>query len=113
MTENTRKVTNPMHSRIPTTATGRTTLGVPISATQGERLKTAKTPSRAMAISSPIARAISLPVNHLTMAFETVIPAISVPQPKIMKPRQASFALAGMSVRNELKNSKPKPPWQK
>ena len=34
-----------------------------------------------------------------------VPPAISVPQPKIMKPRQASFALAGMSVRNELRNS--------
>ncbi len=99
-----------MQSRTPTTATGRTTLGDPSSATHGERLNTAKTPSRAMAISRPIASAISFPVNHLTMAFETVIPAISVPQPKIMKPRQASFALAGMSVRNELKNSNPNPP---
>ena len=56
---------------------------------------TAKTPRRAMAISRPIARAISLPSNHLAMAFETVVPAISAPQPKIMKPSDAIFALPG------------------
>ena len=59
---------------------------------------TAKTPSRAMAISRPIASAISLPWNHLAMAFETVVPAISHPQPKIMKPSEAIFALPGNEV---------------
>ena len=39
-------------------------------------------PIRAHAISSPIANAISLPLNHLTMIFDTVIPAISMPTPK-------------------------------
>ena len=95
-----------MQSNRPTTATGRATLGSPPQlATQGDRLNTANTPSRAIAISRPIARASSFPVNHLTIARDTVTPAISVPQPKTMKPRQASFALAGMSVRNELRNS--------
>lgn len=56
---------------------------------------TAKTPRRAMAISSPMARAISLPWNHLAMDFDTVVPAISQPQPKIMKPSEATLALPG------------------
>ena len=37
-------------------------------------------------ISEPIARAISRPLNHFTIPRETVIPAISTPQPKIIKP---------------------------
>ena len=48
-----------------------------------------------MAISSPIARAISLPSNHLAIVFETVMPAISIPHPNIMNPSDASLALAG------------------
>ena len=59
---------------------------------------TANTPRRAIAISSPIARAISLPLNHLAMDLDTVVPAISQPQPKIMKPREAIFALPGIAV---------------
>ncbi len=51
-----------------------------------------------MAISRPIARAISLPLNHFAMAFDTVVPAISQPQPKIMKPSDAILALPGNAV---------------
>ena len=54
------------------------------------------TPSRARAISEPMASAVSRPLNHLTMPRLTVMPAISQPQPKSMKPRAASLAEAGM-----------------
>ena len=54
-----------------------------------------------MAISSPIASAISLPLNHLARILETVVPAISHPQPKIMKPNMASLAEAGMVTHQE------------
>ena len=67
--------------------------------------KMANTPTRAMAISRPIARAISLPLNHLAMAFDTVVPAISQPQPNIIKPRAAILALAGKAVHHELSHS--------
>ncbi len=40
-------------------------------------------PIRAVAISNPIAKAISLPLNHLTMIFDTVIPAVSTPTPNM------------------------------
>ncbi len=46
-------------------------------------------PIRAVAISSPIAKAISLPLNHFTIILETVIPAISTPTPKIAYPKAA------------------------
>ena len=46
-------------------------------------------PIRAVAISSPIANAISLPLNHFTIILETVIPAISTPTPKIAYPNAA------------------------
>ena len=72
-----------------------------MSASHGEMEKMAKTPTRAMAISSPMARAISLPSNHLAMAFDTVMPAISMPQPKIIKPSDASLAEAGNEVPHE------------
>ncbi len=64
-------------------------------ASHGEMVNTAKTPTRAMAISSPMASAISLPSNHLAIVFDTVMPAISMPQPKIMNPSDASLALPG------------------
>ena len=51
-----------------------------------------------MAISSPIASAISLPLNHLARIFDTLVPSISQPQPKIMKPSDAILALAGIST---------------
>ncbi len=35
------------------------------------------------------------------MAFDTVVPAISQPHPKIMKPRHAIFALPGRAVHHE------------
>lgn len=40
-------------------------------------------PIRAVAISYPMANAISLPLNHFTMILDTVIPAISTPTPKM------------------------------
>ena len=43
-----------------------------------------------------LASAISFPLNHLTIPRETVIPAISTPQPKNMKPIADIFADAGM-----------------
>ena len=46
-------------------------------------------PIRAVAISSPMANAISLPLNHFTIILETVIPAISTPTPKIAYPNAA------------------------
>ncbi len=49
----------------------------------------------------PMARAISLPSNHFAMAFDTVMPAISQPHPKIMKPKAASLAVPGISVHHE------------
>ena len=58
----------------------------------------ANTPRRPMDISTPMAMAISLPLNHLAMALETVVPAISQPQPKIMKPNVAILALPGKPV---------------
>ena len=56
------------------------------------------TPRRANAISEPIANAISRPLNHLTIPRLTVIPAISTPQPKIMKPTAANLADAGIPL---------------
>ena len=110
MNVKTRKVRKPMQSRAPTTATGRTTLSGAIAARRGERKKTAVTPRRAMAISTPMASAISLPSNQRAMARETVTPAISAPHPKMAKPMHATFALPGIEGQNELKNSQPKPP---
>ena len=72
-----------------------------LSARRGDAERTANTPRRAIAISRPIARAISLPSNHFAIAFDTVIPAISQPHPKIMKPREAIFALPGRAVHHE------------
>ena len=68
----------------------------PNLAKNGEKIMQVATPSRARAISEPIANAISRPLNHFTIPRETVMPAISVPQPKIMKPQAATFADAGM-----------------
>ena len=62
----------------------------------------ANTPRRAIDISKPIAIAISLPLNHLAIALDTVVPAISQPQPKIMKPKQESLADAGNATHQEL-----------
>ena len=85
-----------MHSRSAQKITGASTVSNFLES-QGETRKIIQTPKRASAISTPIARAISLPLNHLTIARDTVTPAISVPQPKIMNPRQASRAVGGSS----------------
>ena len=68
----------------------------PMLAITGEKIMQVATPKRASAISDPIASAISWPLNHLTMPRLTVMPAISTPQPKIMKPTAENFADAGM-----------------
>ena len=68
----------------------------PKVANMGEKIMHVATPSRASAISEPMASAISRPLNHLTMPRLTVIPAISTPQPKIMNPTALSFAEEGI-----------------
>jgi hypothetical protein len=47
-------------------------------------------PMRAPASCSPMAVAISLPLNHLTMTFDTVMPATSTPMPKKENPMAAT-----------------------
>ena len=76
-------------------ATGASTDWSNLPEINGEIHITANTPRRAMDISTPMASAISFPLNHFAMAFDTVVPAISHPQPNIMKPSEAIFALPG------------------
>ena len=86
-----------MQSSTTPKATERDTSTLPPSlAKNGEKIIQVATPRRAKAISEPMARAISRPLNHFTIPRETVIPAISAPQPKIMKPQAATLAEAGM-----------------
>jgi hypothetical protein len=106
MTQNVRKQIRPISRNAVQRNTGLTTcVGMNAnsaeSAIAGDIVNMANTPMRAIAISNPMASAISLPLNHLAMARETVIPAISQPQPKIMNPSEAIFALAGMDVHHE------------
>ena len=92
------KLMRPMTSSAPQNPSGATTDPPNLLAMIGDIHITAKTPSLAIAISRPIARAISLPLNHLARILETLVPSISQPHPKIMNPREAIFALAGMST---------------
>ena len=46
-------------------------------------------PRRAVAISNPMANAISFPLNHFTTIFDTVMPAVSTPTPKMAYPKAA------------------------
>ena len=71
----------------------------------GESHIAPNTPSRAIAISKPIAKAISLPLNHLASILLTVVPAISAPHPKIMKPNIASLAEPGIAGHQALSHS--------
>lgn len=87
--------------------TGVTTFGIASFAQverYGERRNTANTPKRAIAISKPMARAISFPLNHFAIAFDTVTPPISTPHPKIMNPIEANLAVGGKLVQNESRN---------
>ena len=78
-------------------ATERLTLTLPPRrAKKGEKIIHVATPNRASAISLPMASAISRPLNHFTIPRLTVIPAISTPQPKIIKPHDANLAEAGI-----------------
>ena len=86
-----------MHSSTTPKATERDTSMCPPSfAKNGEKIMQVATPRRARAISEPMARAISRPLNHFTIPRLTVIPPISAPQPKIMNPHAATLAEAGM-----------------
>ena len=86
-----------MHISTTPKATERLTLTTPPRrAKNGEKIIQVATPRRASAISEPIASAISRPLNHFTIPRLTVIPAISHPQPKIMKPQAANLAEAGI-----------------
>ena len=84
-------------NRITPNATEReTSIEPPNFAKNGEKIIHVATPSLANAISEPIANAISLPLNHFTIPRDTVIPAISTPQPNIINPKAANFAEAGI-----------------
>ena len=86
-----------MQSNTTPKATERLTSMLPPSlAKNGEKIMQVATPRRAKAISDPMAKAISRPLNHFTIPRETVIPPISVPQPKIINPMAATLADAGM-----------------
>ncbi len=56
---------------------------------RGLKKSAAAVPRRAMATCKPSASASSWPVNHLTITFDTVIPQISAPMPKMAKPSPA------------------------
>ena len=101
ITLNTMKNIKPIHSKQAQKATGATIDLSNWFAMIGAIHITANTPNLAIAISKPIARAISFPLNHFAIDFETVVPAISQPQPNIMKPKQAILALPGMVIHHE------------
>ena len=86
-----------MSRRMTPNATERdTSMSPPSFANTGENIIHVATPRRASAISEPMAKAISRPLNHFTIPRDTVMPAISTPQPKIMNPIAANLADAGM-----------------
>ena len=86
-----------MHISTTPKATLRETLTAPPRrAKKGEKIMHVATPRRASAISLPMASAISRPLNHFTIPRDTVMPAISQPQPKTMKPQAANLAEAGI-----------------
>ncbi len=97
MKKYTMNIIRAMSSSSTPKATERDTwMSPPMDANMGEKIMLVASPRRARAISEPIARAISRPLNHLTMPRLTVMPAISTPQPKIMKPMAENLADAGM-----------------
>ena len=97
MKKYTTNIIRAMSSNSTPKATERDTSGTPpIRANIGEKIMQVATPKRASAISEPMASAISRPLNHLTMPRLTVMPAISTPHPKIMKPTAENLAEAGM-----------------
>ena len=78
----------PIHNRIRQTRIGADTV-LNALAIGREVERASAVPNLAVAISRPIARAISLPLNHFTMILDTVIPAVSTPTPNIAKPTPA------------------------
>ena len=105
----TKKLSKPITSSRVANSSGAVTELVPSIAKRslniGESHIAANTPRRAIAISKPIASAISLPLNHLARILLTVVPAISQPQPKIMKPNIANLALPGIDGHQLLSHS--------
>ena len=83
-------------STTPNATERETSMSPPSLANTGEKIIHVATPRRANAISDPMASAISWPLNHFTMPRETIMPAISTPQPKIIKPIAANLADAGI-----------------
>ena len=105
----TKKFSRPMTSSNAENKNGATTEFMPFTAKcsemSGEKNIAAKTPIRAIDISKPIANAISLPLNHFARILLTVVPAISQPQPNIIKPNIAIFAEPGIEVHHELSHA--------
>ena len=67
----------------------------------GESTKAIAVPSLAIASCAPIAKAISLPLNHLAMERVTATPAISLPRPNSIHPTYASHS-EGLAIPTEL-----------
>ena len=84
------------NSNTPNATERDTSITPPHLANIGENIMQVATPKRAKAISDPMAKAISRPLNHFTMPRDTVMPAISTPQPNIIKPTAANLAEAGI-----------------
>ena len=109
MIVNTKKLSHPITSNAAAKSKGITTECTPLTAKcslmSGDKPIAAKTPIRAIAISRPIANAISLPLNHLARILLTVVPAISQPQPKIINPKAAILAEPGIAVHHELSHT--------
>ena len=87
MMQNTRKANNPIIRN--ERASSRGADSVKWRAMGAEMLSAAAVPKRAIANWMPIARASSWPVNQRTIAFDTVIPVISYPTPKMANPSDA------------------------
>ena len=93
ITQNTRKAIKPIHNIQRQSKIGAEILPKYLAA--GTVIDKAKAvPKRAVAISKPIANAISFPLNHRTIILDTVIPAVSTPTPKIAYPRAATITCA-------------------
>ena len=76
------KQISPMQSMIRAMRTGAETF-LKAAAMGALTIRARAVPILAVANCIPMARAISFPLNHLTMALVTVIPATSTPTPKI------------------------------
>ncbi len=95
ITTYTKKAIRPIQSPISAINSGRETSITPVALAMGtEKPNASAVPILAMATCIPMAVASSFPLNHLTMIFETVMPATSTPTAKVAKPMLAQNTCA-------------------